>query len=65
MEEHPEISKLMKRVSILRSVMPKYCNTWEVDTVLIFDIDLGNNEGLCIMDLTQKTVFLLALASAH
>ena len=55
----------MKGVRTLRPVKPKYCSTWDVDIVLRFVISLGDNTDLSIMDLTQKTVFLLAMASAH
>ena len=63
--EHPEVTKLMKGASNLRPVCPKYCSTWDVDQVLRFVTSLGDNKDMVLMDLCQKTVFLLAITSAH
>jgi hypothetical protein len=63
--EHPKISQLMKGVSKLRPLQPKYCSTWNVNLVLTFIKTLGDNMTMTLMDLSQKTVFLLAITSAH
>jgi hypothetical protein len=62
---HPDVSKLIKGVDKLRPKKPKYCSTWNVDQVLSFILTLGDNQSMSLMDLSQKTVFLLAITSVH
>ena len=63
--EHPLICALVKGVSNKRPPKPRYCSTWDINTVLRHIISMGQNTGLSHRDLSLKTVLLLAITSAH
>ena len=59
--QHPTISRLMKGIYNNRPPLPRYVNTWDVQTVLDYLKRLGSNGSLSLKLLTLKTVMLLAL----
>ena len=63
--EHPLICSLVKGVSNRRPPKPRYCSTWDINTVLRYVIKLGQNSDLSNRDLSLKTALLLAITSAH
>ena len=63
--EHPLICALVKGVSNIRPPKPRYCSTWDINTVLRHIISMGQNTDLNHRDLSLKTVLLLAISSAH
>ena len=59
--QHPIITRLLKGVYNDRPPLPRYTNTWDVQTVLNYIESLGCSEELSLKLLTYKTVFLLAI----
>ena len=59
--QHPTITRLMKGIFNDRPPLPRYTNTWDVQTVLNYLRSLGDNASLSLKLLTLKTVMLLAL----
>ena len=63
---HPWVTLLHKGVSNQNPPKPKYCFIWDVETVLkVLRTDYKDENQLSLMELTEKTVMLLALASAR
>ena len=54
----------MKGVSNSRPPCPRYTSTWDVDIVLEYIINLGENEGLSLKTLSKKLALLMALTDA-
>ena len=63
--EHPLICSLVKGVSNVRPPQPRYCSTWDINTVLRHIMTMGQNNDLSHRDLSLKTALLLAITSAH
>ena len=59
--QHPIITRLLKGVYNDRPSLPRYSNTWDVQTVLNYIELLGSSEDLPLKLLTYKTAFLLAI----
>ena len=59
--QHPIITRLLKGVYNDRPLLPRYINTWDVQTVLNYIESLGFSQELSLKLLTYKTVFLLAI----
>lgn len=64
-EEDPIILRFLKDVFKLRPTAPKYTFTWDVSIVLRYLAELNPLERLPITELTEKTVMLMALCTAH
>ena len=58
------IKQIMKGAFNSRPPMPRYQQTWDVDKVLNHLSSLGDNKNLSLKQLSQKTLILMALASA-
>ena len=58
---HPLVSRLMKGVFNKRPPLPRYTETWKVNTVTEYMQSLGPNEKLSLSMLTMKTVVLMVL----
>ena len=63
--EHPEVSRLMRGVSNERPPQPRYCSTWDINTVLKYIQSMGPNANLSNRDISIKTAILLAITSSH
>ena len=63
--DDPLISRFLKGVFKLRPSKAKYNFTWDVAIVLSFLEKQGCSELLLLKELTEKTVTLLALTTAH
>ena len=61
--QHPLVVRLLKGVPNLRPTMPRYQQSWNVDTVLTYLQTLPNNEDLSLRFLTQKLAILLAITA--
>ena len=61
--QHPLVVRLLKGVLNLRPAMPRYQQSWNVDTVLTYLQILPNNEDLSLRFLTQKLAILLAITA--
>lgn len=60
--EHPMVSRLLKGAFNVHPPLPKYCQTWSVKSVLEHIESYGTqNHQLSLVQLTYKTVMLLAL----
>ena len=55
----------MKGVFELKTVLPKYSHTWDVDTVLKFLECYAPNNKLTLKELSHKLVMLLALLTGQ
>ena len=55
----------MKGAFRVRSAKPKYNQTWDVALVLNYVKQLHPLQSLCLKDLTEKVIVLLALSTAH
>ena len=64
--EDPMICKFLRGVYKSRPTKPKYTHTWDVSTVLEYlkTIDI-NNSSTSFKQLTEKTLMLIALVTAH
>lgn len=60
---HPLIVRLMKGIFLNNPPKPRYVATWNVDGVLSFVSDLGNNASLSLLNLSKKLAFLLSLST--
>ena len=62
MGQHPQIAHILKDAYNVRSPKPRYSNTWKVSTVVTWldSINL-NSSGLSLLELSIKTMLLLAL----
>lgn len=61
----PLIGRFLKGIYRLRTAKPKYTYTWDVSIVLRYLRTLGSSIKLGAKILTEKTVTLLALTTAH
>ena len=61
--QHPLVVRLLKGVLNLRPAMPRYQQSWNVDTVLTYLQTLPNNEDLSLRFLIQKLAILLAITA--
>ena len=61
--QHPLVVRLLKGVLNLRPAMPRYQQSWNVDTVLTYLQTLPNNEDLSLRSVTQKLAILLAITA--
>ena len=61
--QHPLVVRLLKGVPNLRPAMPRYQQSWNVNTVLTYLQTLPNNEDLSLRFLTQKLAILLAITA--
>ena len=59
--QHPLISRLLKGIFHDRPPLPRYTNTWNVQTALNYLEGLGENQFLSLKVLTWKLTMLLAL----
>ena len=59
--QHPLISRLLKGIFHDRPRLPRYTNTWNVQTVFNYLEGLGENQSLSLKVLTWKLTMLLAL----
>ena len=59
--QHPIITRLLKGVYNVRPALPRYLDTWDVQTVLNYIETLGQSDDLSLKLLSLKTVFLLAI----
>ena len=59
--QHPLVTRLLKGAFNERPPRPRYTTTWDVKIVTEYLDKLGENEPLSLMNLTLKTVMLLAL----
>ena len=62
--KHPTIIKLMAGIGNCRPPKPRYCVIWDVQQVLDWMSNLGDNEELSLKLLSFKTATLTALAAA-
>ena len=62
---HPKVVWFMKGVYELRTPMPRYQHTWDVQIVLNHFKTLEQNEDLSLKDLTKKIYALLLLVTAQ
>ena len=62
---HPVICRLMKGVFEQRPALPKYTETWDVDSVVESLEQWSATEKLSLKQLTLRTVMLLALLSGQ
>ena len=62
--QHPTVSAMMAAFFNARPPMPRYEVTWDVDIVLKYLLELGDNSSLALKQLTFKMSMLLALACA-
>ena len=63
--QHPLVCKIVKGVFNNRPSLPKYCDTWEVDTVIDMLGKWPDAEQLSLMKLTLRTLMLIALLSGQ
>ena len=62
--QQPAVRELMCRIFQMRPPQPKYAHTWDVDLVLRYIRELGDNDGLRLKELTLKLAMMLALKSS-
>ena len=63
-EKHPKVCNLMTGVYNERSLKPRYCFVWDIETVLRYLRSLPINKLLRTKMLTLELTMLLALRSA-
>ena len=63
--EDPLVSRFLKGCFKIKPTKPKYSYTWDVNVVLDYFEKLDDLSKLPIEVLTEKTITLLALVSAH
>ncbi|XP_046350514.2 uncharacterized protein LOC124131340 [Haliotis rufescens] len=63
--QHPIIKRFLRGVYNTRPSLPKYHQTWDVGTVLVYLDRLGETSELSLKDLTLKLNMLLALVSGQ
>jgi len=59
--QYPLVSRLLKGIFHDRPPLPRYTNTWNVQTVLNYLENLGENQSLSLKELSWKLTMLLAL----
>lgn len=62
---HPLVIRFLKGIFELRTPQPRYNETWDVDKVLQFFRNMGENSEHSLKDLTLKLCSLLLLITAH
>ena len=63
MGQHPLVSTAKKAFWQLKPPIPKYHGTYDVNIVLRYIENLGQNETLTMKQLSEKTVFLVAFST--
>lgn len=63
--QHPLVCRFMKAVFLVRPSLPRNCTTWDPDVVLTHIKSLGQNEGLSMIQLSEKLVMLMLLISGQ
>lgn len=63
--DHPSICRFMKGVYQLRTPLPKYQSTWDVNLLLEFFKGQNDSQFLSLKELTQKLCALLLISSAQ
>ena len=63
--QHPYVKRLLKGVFETKPALPRYSCVWDVETVLKYLRNLGNNTELTLKLLTLKLVMLLGLLSGQ
>ena len=63
--DDPDITRFMKGIYNLRTPVPKYSYTWDVNIVLKFLKNKSPLEDLSFKDITMKAVTLIALSSGQ
>ncbi len=63
--EHPLVSHVLRGAFISRPPQPKHQAFWDVEVVLRYFVDVGDNDSLILGDLTKKLAMLLELTSAN
>lgn len=63
--DSPIITRFLRGVYKLKPSVPRYKGTWDVAVVLEYLAKLYPLKDLSLVDLTDKTVMLLALSTAH
>ena len=61
--EHPDVCALLAGINNIRPSIPRYSVIWEIEPVIKFLRDMGNDEALSDKDITLKTAMLLALTA--
>jgi site-specific recombinase XerD len=61
--QHPRVKQFLAGVFNVRPPLPRYTETWDVNTVLEYIQSLGENSHLNDKNLTQKLVMLIALTN--
>jgi len=61
--QHPVVMRLMRGIYNSRPPAPRYTSTWNVETVLEYINNLGNNADLSLPIITRKLAILLALTT--
>jgi len=61
---HPLVRQLFKGVYNTRPPQPRYAHTWDVNIVLTYIKQLGENQDLSLRQLSMKLVMLMSLTSA-
>ena len=59
--QHPIITRLLRGIYNIRPPLPRYSNTWDVQTVLHYLESIEGADTLQLKMLTLKTVFLMAI----
>ena len=62
--QHPLVRRLLKGVYHSRPPQPRYAGTWEVDKVVDFLANMGENKDLSLKSLSRKLCLLMALVAA-
>ena len=61
----PLISRFFKGVYRIKPTTPKYNQTWDVSIVLKYIEEIDHSKQLSLLELSEKTIILLALSTAH
>lgn len=62
---HPLVCRLLKGIANKRPPKPKYKSTWDASRVLQYFKDSEPNSSLCLKDLSEKLIALLALTTGQ
>ena len=57
--QHPLVTTAMKAFWQLKPLIPRYHGTYDINIVLRFIENMGQNETLTLKQLSEKTAFLL------
>jgi len=63
--QHPLVKQLFKRVYNSRLPQSQYSSTWNVNIVLDYITQLGENKSLSLKHLSSKLLMLMSLVSAN